>query len=802
MAANGWRRGLKGVWRAALAVCTLVAAAACQGGASGRPAFEDCATPGDEDGNGLADCADPACSAYPGCAQCGNGRRELDEECDDGNALDGDGCDHNCTLTACGNGVITAGEACDDGNTADGDGCDHDCAVTACGNGVITAGEACDDGNTADGDGCDHNCTPTACGNGVVTAGEACDDGNTVDGDGCDHDCTVTACGNGVVTTGETCDDGNTVDGDGCDAACHFSACPGAAPIEPGHGGAVPLAGNITKLVADPASCLLFALDAASPSHLAVISTVSKRVLAEVTLFEDATDLAVSPNGSYLVISYATNAIGVIDRATMRQSTRVPTFSSPVTVAVTDGGIAFYSDIDVIAHRIDLRDASGDSIGFSSGGDLAVSRDDHSVFIGDWGNVGGELRVFDIAGGTPVLVDRGNGGDGFDYPRRHVYLSPGGQHVYYADHQLAAASLAMTRGSTGESILAEDLAGTFAVGSDHVFDAELVRPVAALPHTAGAATLAAGDRALWYHNLDTRQLYYLSPQELLAGVALGVREVDPAPLDTYRFDRLLHDPVRPRLYGVDPAQATVVVLDEASLQPTRAIRVGSTPHAIVVDAAGTTLFVAHDDTTAFARIRLDTLGFAGFVATPRFPSRLAAVGGNRLVIVARAQFNTPTLVDARSGAVLSQAAMVAGGEVAASADGSTVFLGESNVSPGTMHRYSLATGRLVATQSLFGLEGRLDPVVVVPDGSRVFYAAHALDGRDLTVAPFSFDGPILAVSPDGRRAVSALSVYDVATGSRLGALPLTASAAAFSRDGATAFLSGGGALRAIDVTGL
>src|SRR5262249_7531807 len=34
---------------------------------------------------------------------CGNGS----EACDDGNRVDGDGCDSNCTLTACGNGIIT-----------------------------------------------------------------------------------------------------------------------------------------------------------------------------------------------------------------------------------------------------------------------------------------------------------------------------------------------------------------------------------------------------------------------------------------------------------------------------------------------------------------------------------------------------------------------------------------------------------------------------------------------------------------------------------------------------------------------
>ncbi|HEY1101132.1 MAG TPA: DUF4215 domain-containing protein [Myxococcota bacterium] len=142
------------------------------------------------------------------------------EQCDDGNVVDGDGCDKNCTLTGCGNGIVTAGEQCDDGNDVDGDGCDRNCTISACGNGVATSGEQCDDGNVIDGDGCDHNCRPTGCGNGVQTTTEECDDGNTTDGDGCDGGCRLSRCGNAVVTGLEQCDDGNAVDGDGCESTC------------------------------------------------------------------------------------------------------------------------------------------------------------------------------------------------------------------------------------------------------------------------------------------------------------------------------------------------------------------------------------------------------------------------------------------------------------------------------------------------------------------------------------------------------------------------------------------------------
>jgi len=75
----------------------------------------------DGDGDGIGDACD--------LQTCGNGIREHDEACDDGNLTDGDGCDSNCTVTACGNGIITAGEDCDDGNLVGGDGCEADCTV-------------------------------------------------------------------------------------------------------------------------------------------------------------------------------------------------------------------------------------------------------------------------------------------------------------------------------------------------------------------------------------------------------------------------------------------------------------------------------------------------------------------------------------------------------------------------------------------------------------------------------------------------------------------------------------------------
>ena len=66
---------------------------------------------------------------------CGDGNidRNLNEQCDDGNAEDGDGCSASCTTEGsqieCGNEKREASEQCDDGNAEDGDGCTANCSL-------------------------------------------------------------------------------------------------------------------------------------------------------------------------------------------------------------------------------------------------------------------------------------------------------------------------------------------------------------------------------------------------------------------------------------------------------------------------------------------------------------------------------------------------------------------------------------------------------------------------------------------------------------------------------------------------
>nr|WP_281291378.1 amidohydrolase family protein [Myxococcus llanfairpwllgwyngyllgogerychwyrndrobwllllantysiliogogogochensis] len=113
-----------------------------------------------------------------------------------------------CFASSCGDGVKEPQEACDDGNTTSGDGCEADCSLTpkkaTCGNGKLEDSEVCDDGNTTSGDGCQADCalTQTRC---AAADAPPLADGAT---------CAVTKAGNGArLFTGVVLKDGETLVG-------------------------------------------------------------------------------------------------------------------------------------------------------------------------------------------------------------------------------------------------------------------------------------------------------------------------------------------------------------------------------------------------------------------------------------------------------------------------------------------------------------------------------------------------------------------------------------------------------------
>jgi cysteine-rich repeat protein len=174
-----------------------------------------CTQAGDCGNNFICDTTEqrPRCEAE---RICGNGDTDIREEsCDDGNTIAGDGCSPDCLIEA-GFMGCTADSECAVGI------CSQSTCVNAleCGNGRKEENETCDDGNLEPGDGCDANCAledganctgDADCASGICNAVGAvpvCAPANT--------------CGNSRQETGEECDDGNTLDNDLCLSNCQL----------------------------------------------------------------------------------------------------------------------------------------------------------------------------------------------------------------------------------------------------------------------------------------------------------------------------------------------------------------------------------------------------------------------------------------------------------------------------------------------------------------------------------------------------------------------------------------------------
>ena len=184
---------------------------------------------GAEECDDFNDIDDDSCTNACLSAYCGDGAINNNEPCDSSDPDNTIGCDDACNPILCGNGALDEGEDCDEGGIETAN-CDLNCTFRVCGDSTtnLTSGELCDDGNALNNDGCLDNCDLNVCGDGFQYDGvEGCDDGN-VTTEACDYgeasctvcnsDCDIEAgatsfCGDDTVdaTNNETCDDGNAI---------------------------------------------------------------------------------------------------------------------------------------------------------------------------------------------------------------------------------------------------------------------------------------------------------------------------------------------------------------------------------------------------------------------------------------------------------------------------------------------------------------------------------------------------------------------------------------------------------------
>jgi cysteine-rich repeat protein len=116
-------------------------------------------------------------------------------------------------VSVCGDGWISSEEQCDDGNTLNGDCCSAICTYEPAGS-PCTDELFCNGDDTCNGSG---GCQPGAGNPCLAFPGTVCNEIS----DSCDP---AQVCGNGVVEVNEQCDDGNILDADCCSAQCVFES--------------------------------------------------------------------------------------------------------------------------------------------------------------------------------------------------------------------------------------------------------------------------------------------------------------------------------------------------------------------------------------------------------------------------------------------------------------------------------------------------------------------------------------------------------------------------------------------------
>ena len=608
------------------------------------------------------------------------------------------------------------------------------------------------------------------------------------------------ACGGDYVgPTPEIC-------GDNVDNNCNGVTDEGCAcmPVAAGHAGTMTIAGGISKLVGDPGGCIVYGLVPGSPSSVSVIDTARKTELARMTLAGAADDLSVSRNGRWLVAALdSRHELAVVDK-TSWTARSVAVAADPERVQISNAGLAYYVTLDqwTQLHRVDLNQAAPTDTWLANSGyqpDIQLNADGTLLFIGESGSTGSGLEVLDLGGGSTVIRNRStwNGNSGLSNIVRSLYLGPRGGNIYFSGHQFDATNLGFMRGASGQ-VFVEDAAGTFAIATAGPIDARLLQVIAPFPTPASAAALAASDTEIWWYDAAASMLHYENVADRIGAKTLGVREQPAELVKPYHFTHLVADPVRPLLYGLDPDAAAVVSIDRSTLQPISAVIMGSSPSDIDVDPTGAFLYVAHEETQGVGQIRLDSFAFAQFLPAYRDGFDIATLGPDLVVTIDRDQYNSTSLFNVRTGTRTDYGAGGFEAALAATADGRTLFIGESQISG--VSRHDVSNGQLVGTaMSKRDFAGPPRWLVVTPNGDGVYYGGYFMDGATLNVARYRMIDTILTVTADSRLAISATKVYRVTDGALLGTLSTSGSVQAASPDGSTLYLATPNGIASVDL---
>jgi hypothetical protein len=386
-----------------------------------------------------------------------------------------------------------------------------------------------------------------------------------------------------------------------------------------------------------------------------------------------------------------------------------------------------------------------------------------------------------------------------------LYVGPGGKHIYYGSHQFDASNLVLVKGSVFGTH-AEDSQAKLVAASYGIFDAQTLTTLVSKPNKIQAAAFVSADSELWTYSTSEAKMTCTNVADLTVGKTLGLREGVASAIGTYQLSKLVADPVRPRLYGLDAEKRQVVSIDRATGTALRTVVVGSTPTDLEIDPSGAFIYTGHWDTYAIAQIDAASFSFVKFIASPRASFDIAPLGSSRIASLDSDVWTMPALMDVASGALLDTLpwpTKIMQGALFGTADGNAVFTGESQVSGSHITRYDVSGGEFVAgTTGDSGANVPARRVVGTPDGTSIYYGGHCLDGTNLQTRRYAQTDGILSVTPNGKLAISETKVYRVSDGAELATLPAACPIQAVSPDSSAVYCSGTGGISSFSLAGL
>jgi DNA-binding beta-propeller fold protein YncE len=490
----------------------------------------------------------------------------------------------------------------------------------------------------------------------------------------------------------------------------------------------------------------------------------------------------------------------------------------PKSVAVDNHGVAYYLGGDWwYLRRIDLALGSSSDKELSSpedqrGSDIALSSDGKKLYMAQYGSTGCNLYLLDVTGSTTTVLSQSTWDDGYGFyePSGSLFVGPSGKYVYYADYQFDANNLALILG-IAYNAYAEDRGARFVAGMYGILDARTLTTLIPLPDNISEAAFVSANTELWTYNISDGMITCTNSADLVAGKTLGLRESAASAIGDYTFIKLVADPIRPRLYGLDAKKRMVISIDRNTGTALRTVVVGSTPTDLEIDASGTFIYTGHSNTYAIAQIDAASFSFVKFIPSPHDSYDIAPLGSDRIAMVDEDQLTTLALVDLNSGTVTDSLQTpyvdVSEGALFATADGNSLFIGASSSTACVVTRYDVSGGKFNSVTPRFsgggqGFDSSARSVVGTPDGTSIYYPGYCLDGTNLTLQRYAQTDPIISVAPNGALAVSSTKVYRVADGTALATLPSACSVQAISPDSSALYCTARTGITTFSLAGL